>query len=758
MLNRTPFLGGTHTEVQPKTEADAGFDLPVMVALVQRQWLVIAGIAGAALTVAVLYLMVAQPRYLAKAHLLLDTRKLQVFQAQSLMGESPMDSVEVESQLEVMRSASVAAAVVDELKLYEDGEFIGGASSLLGSVASAVVNLVSSTGPKLGAIQDAALEARRQAAIAYLQNNLQVQRLRITYVLEIGFNSIDASKAARVANAVADAYIGEQTQTKSYTTKRAVNWIHDRMLELREQSIEADRAVQDFRTRNSLVKVAGVTADEQQITDLNTQLLKAREQTAEARVRLSRINDVITARIPDATMSAWLNNELISKLRQQYADATRREAEYAMRLGPDHQAVINARKDVRAIEKSAQDELRRIAESAKSDLAVAVGREKAVEARLTEQQNLNNINRQEYGALAVLESSAKAYQSLYDSFLARYVEVQQQQQQNITSTEARVITAASGATKVSPQTRSTLVLGAVLGLAFGAAAAFGREQFDRVFRRPAQVEAALGVECLGIVPAVELRERPTEITVPASDVAQRLISQDLGLARQVVLTPFSRFTETIRSVKVAIDTRSAIRESHVLGVISAIPAEGKTTISANLAQLAAHTGSRVLLIDADLRNPSLTRQFAPHATRGLLQWAGASDLSNLIWKDPTTNLDFLPAYLEQPIAHTNEILASEVMRHLITCAREQYDYVILDFPPLAPVIDAKAASHLVDHFLMVIEWGATSPVIVTESLSSAELVQSKLIGALLNRANPSALKKIEAYKGKNYHRYYTAHG
>jgi succinoglycan biosynthesis transport protein ExoP len=758
MLNRTPSLGRFNTEAQSKAENNAGFDLPAVIALLRRQWPLIVGIALAVFGVSVLYVMVTQPRYMATANLLLDTRKLQVYkQEQPLLGESPIDDAGVESQIEVLRSASVAAAVVDELKLAEDGEFTGRASSLLDSIVSAIIDLVSSPGPALDSTNDTALEARRGAAIDYLQSNLQVRRLRITYILQIGFSSLDAGKAARLANAIAEAYIAEQTQTKTYTTKRAVNWIHDRMMELREKSIEADRALQDFRTQNNLVKVAGVTADEQQLADLNAQVLKAREQAAEARVRLSRINDIIASRIPDATMSAWLNNDLISKLRQQYLDATRREAEYAVRLGPDHQAVINAHKEIRQIEKAAQDELRRVAEGAKSDLAVAVGREKSVEARLAEQRKINDLNRQEYGTLAMLESSAKAYQSLHDSFLSRYVEVQQQQQQNITSTEARVITAASKAAKVWPKTSVILGFGAALGLALGGAAAFGREQFDRVFRRPAQVEQALGVECLGIVPSIATRELSKSTEIPASDVEQRLISQDLGIARQVVLTPFSRFTETIRNVKVAIDTRSTVRESHVLGVVSAVPAEGKSTISANLAQLAAHTGSRVLLIDADLRSLSLTKRLTPHATKGLLHWTHGQDLATLVWKDPTTGLEFLPAHLKRPIAHTNEILASQPMSDLIKLARERYDYIILDFPPLAPVVDAKAASHLVDNFLMVIEWGRTSPVVISESLSSAELVQTKLIGSVLNRANPSALKKIEAYKGRNYHRYYAAH-
>jgi succinoglycan biosynthesis transport protein ExoP len=293
----------------------------------------------------------------------------------------------------------------------------------------------------------------------------------------------------------------------------------------------------------------------------------------------------------------------------------------------------------------------------------------------------------------------------------------------------------------------------------GCGAAFARERLDNVFRTPKQIEQALGIECLGILPAIEAKSGRRRTAASVEELAGRSIAQDLGIARQVVLTPFSRFTETVRAIKVAADTNvTSPRDVKVVGLVSAVPAEGKSTVAANLAQLAAHGGGRALLIDADLRNPSLTRLMAPHAEWGLLELLqDHAVIADIVWRDPITGLDFLPAVLTAPIAHTSELLASKRMAELLTDIRAEYDYVIVDFPPLAPVVDAKAGSHLVDAFILVIEWGQTSPEIISEALGSAELVQSKLIGAVLNKANPSALKKLEAYKGKNYHRYYTSY-
>jgi succinoglycan biosynthesis transport protein ExoP len=746
--------------VDPKVQHDhaSGLDLTSALGFARRQWPLIGVAVLAAIAVAIAYLLVTPPRFLGKSQLLLDTRRIQLFQQQSVLSDTNFDVPAVESQIEILKSESVALSVVEELKLSEDPEFTGQTTSLIGSVTSAAWKLLQPGVPvELRNVQSQ--EQLIRSAVAHLRGNLQVQRVRLTYVIEIGFHSLDPAKAAAIANAVAEAYILDQTQSKSRTTQRAADWLQQRMMELREHALAADRRVQDYKTEHNIIRAGGSSLDEQQLTALSTQLVEARSQTAEARARLARLKETIASGVPDAAMTAWLQNEVINRLRQQYVDAARREADLSARVGREHQAVVNLRKEMGQIQQSAAGELRRIEEGIKNDLEIAQKREEAVQGRLKQLTEQNAETRQMLGTLNVLESSAQAYRTLHDSFLQRYIETTQQQ--TVTSTEARLITAAVGATKVYPKTSQALSLAGFLGLVLGLGLAYSREQLDRVFRTPKQVEKALGLECLGILPAIEGRNvarSKRNQPIDEATLRSRSIAQDLGIARQVILTPFSRFTETIRSIKVAADTSSTVRNLQVLGVISAVPAEGKSTIAANLAQLAAHGGGRTLLIDADLRNPSLTRLMAPHAETGLLQvLEGSTHLSEVVWRDPLTGLDFLPALLPHRIAHTSELLASRKMAELFTQARENYEYIVVDFPPLAPVVDARAASHLVDAFILAIEWGQTSPEVITETLSNAEIVQSKLIGAVLNKANPTALKKLEAYKGKNYHQYYTSY-
>jgi succinoglycan biosynthesis transport protein ExoP len=744
----------------PEQNPESAFPA-IAIGLMRRQWPLIAAIVSVICCLGITYILMTPRQYQAKAYLLLDTKKLNLnlYQNQYSLGEESIpDFGAVDSQMEVLRSEAIARSVVDELKLDQDPEATGrNLTSFFTSLTGAVWRLF---GPdpnrELGNAPVLSNADLAQAAVGFVRGNLQVQRVRMTYVVEIAFQSLDPGKAGRIANAICEAYILDQTQSKQSVTKRAVTWLQQRMTELREQAIEADRAVQDYKTKNNIVTTGKGTVDEQQLSELTSQSIIAKSQTADAKAKVDQIRSVIAAGSADAILSDGFRSDVISKLRQQYVEMSRRYVEYSARFGKDHQAVQNLRLDLQRILTAATEELKRVAQGLEGEYEVAKSREQSLQLRLKALTEQDAETRQGQGALQALESAAKAYRTLHESFLQRYVEATQQQ--SIATTEARVLTPASGGSKIIPNNKMVLASTGVLGLLLGFGCAYARERLDAVFRTPKQVEQALGVQCLGVLPAIPPKAQTQKREPNAERLANRMIDDDLGIARQVVLTPFSRFTETIRSIKVAVDMGPSGHEGHLLGVVSAVPAEGKSTVCANLAQLTAHSGTNTLLVDADLRNPSLTRLLTPDAKAGLLDvLQGKAVLENVIWQDPITGLHFLPGILGAKMAHTSEILASKNMQELLNDVRERYDYVNVDLPPLGPVVDARAISHLMDGFLLVIEWGQTSPEAVAETLGSAELIQSKLIGAVLNRANPVAMKRLETYKGKYYHNYYTSY-
>ena len=192
-----------------------------------------------------------------------------------------------------------------------------------------------------------------------------------------------------------------------------------------------------------------------------------------------------------------------------------------------------------------------------------------------------------------------------------------------------------------------------------------------------------------------------------------------------------------------------------LALLSSKPKEGKTTVAANFGHLTALTGHRTLLIDGDLHTRSLTRELAPSATTGLVEvLKDPRSLGHHIKRSQETGLDFLPSFVISRMVNSADVMASKAMADMLMVMRENYDYIIIDLAPVMPVTDAKAISHLLDAMVYVIEWGRTTRSALQESMSSSEAIQKKLLGAVLNRANPKMLKRIEAYKGSHYNSYY----
>jgi succinoglycan biosynthesis transport protein ExoP len=193
----------------------------------------------------------------------------------------------------------------------------------------------------------------------------------------------------------------------------------------------------------------------------------------------------------------------------------------------------------------------------------------------------------------------------------------------------------------------------------------------------------------------------------------------------------------------------------VLGLTSSLPNEGKSTIAFSLAQLMSQVGARTILVDCDLRNPSLSRALAPRAKTGLIDViAEKVSLEKAIWEDPSTNLSFLPVVVKFRVAHSNEILSSIATKKLFEKLRKSYDYVVVDLPPLAPVVDARATTHLIDSFIFVVEWGRTKIDVVEHALGQAQGVYDNLLGAVLNKVDMNTFSR---YAGHRESYYYNEH-
>ena len=474
-----------------------------VVNFLRRQISVIGFVALAVLALVGVYLVTAPPSYTADAQMIIDTRKLQPFQQQqSMMADIAINSATVDSQVEILKSENVIMAVIRNLRLTEDPEFVGGAG---GSIISTVTGLIGRIANLFsGSEPSSNFQLERRAADAF-QSRLTVKRVGLTYVISVGFRSLNADRAAQIANAVVDAYVVDQLEAKYQTTRRAGAWLQDRIRELREQAAAAETAVVQFKEKNNIVETGGRLTTEQQLAEVNSQIVQARATTAEAKARLDRIDDIIRAEIPDATVADTLKSEVITKLRQQYLDSAAKESEWSAKYGANHLAATNLRIQMKQIKTAIIEELKRIAQTYRSDYEIAKVREESIMQSMSEAVAQSQSTSQAQLILRDLESSAQTYRALHDNFLQRYME--SVQQQSFPITEARSISPASRPLRKShPRSMLILAMGAFGGLLLGAGVGFLRDQLDRVFRTSKQVEDELRLDCLSIVPTVKEEE------------------------------------------------------------------------------------------------------------------------------------------------------------------------------------------------------------------------------------------------------------
>jgi polysaccharide biosynthesis transport protein len=259
------------------------------------------------------------------------------------------------------------------------------------------------------------------------------------------------------------------------------------------------------------------------------------------------------------------------------------------------------------------------------------------------------------------------------------------------------------------------------------------------------VRSALNVNFLGYLPitgnrVAKAKAKPGDGKGTATDaVTPRIL-------RIAINAPSSSFAETLRNVKLASDVVLQRSPCKIIGFVSVLPHEGKTTVAANFAGLLAANGVKTLLIDADLRNPGLSRSLSVTPEKGLVEAiVGDHRWQSACMVDRKTRLVIIPAVTRGHLSHTSELISGPGMRDLIAEARKSFDYIVVDLPPLGPVIDVKAFAPLADGLVMVAEWGVTPRTLVRSALNAEPAVAAKILGLVLNKTDMKKLARYGAF-------------
>ncbi|MBO0126429.1 MULTISPECIES: polysaccharide biosynthesis tyrosine autokinase [Agrobacterium] len=727
-------------------------DIDAALATIRRQWRIVLATIAIAGTIGLAYAATAVPIYSATATLLIDRNNSQVVEQLSTIGGVIEDEASILSQVEVLQSETIGLAVVDNLNLTENQEFRATRASLLSSMLGTVRSLVNVSQwfspAKEAVVDDGTL---KRALSDRLLQGLSVKRIGRTYALELTYNSTSPALAAQIVNAVAAAYLVDKLNSKYEATKRASDWLSDRIAELRQRALDTDLAVQKFRAEHNLIETGnnGLLSD-QQLAELNSAQILAQSETARARARVQRIEHILATDDVDAVVTDILDSSVANDLRKKYLESSKIEAEITGRLGKNHVQAVRLRNEMQEYRRLMFQEVSRIAQSYKSDLEVAEARERTLEASVAKATTVSNSASQTQVQLRELQREAETYKNMYQTFLQRYQEAMQQQ--SFPVTEARVISKAIPPKIPSkPNKPMLLALFMIMGAAAGGGIAMFREFRDRFFRTGEQVRDVLGLEFLGNTPLIP--NKPVEEILPKAQESGPTATRPSSVARYAVDHPLSSFAETLRSTRLALDLGIPAKSgARVVGVVSALPSEGKSTISINLAQLLAGQGARVLLLDADIRNPGATRALGRHAGEGLLEvLLEGRNVRDVLLHDEKTGLAFLPTVVKQRVPHSSELLTSPQMHKLLAEASGVFDYIIVDLPPLGPVVDARAMASRIDGFVFVTEWGKTARRAVRNTIENEVHIRKKCLGVILNKVDTEKLKLYRAYGSSEYY-------
>ncbi|MGQ4274876.1 GumC family protein [Terrihabitans sp. B22-R8] len=700
-------------------------DARALLAVLLNNARLIGAITLGVMAIMMVVLFTLTPTYTSSVNILLGPNKGNVLGSETMFSELSMDSPMIDSQVTILKSEALRRRVVQAQKLDQDPEFatIGGRGlfSLWGALSGSAAPQPADAGgfgTSVGVTQRP-MTAAEMTAVRELGDALDVRRVGVSYVIVVSVSSSDPQKAARLANAFADAYLLDQYEARYEVARRASQWLSERLASLRDELRVSEQAVEQFRAANNLFDTNTGSVTEQQLSELNANLVSARTDVAEKQAKFDQAQRIIDAggrvdAVPDV-----LRSPVVSDLRSQAAEVSRREADLIARYGDRHPSVVKVRAELGDIRREIDREASRVVQNLQNELSVSKAREQALDSNVKALTGQSGADNQLSVQLRELQRIATANKALYESFLSRFK--LSEEQTKLDSSEARIVSPALIPDKPSfPNKPLFLGLSLFFGLGAGVASAFAVEVLRSGFRNLSEVEEFTQLPALASVPLLKKQELLIDGAV-------------MTPGRYLVAKPLSQFSEALRSVRVGVQMSDVDDPARVVGVTSSVPGEGKSTIATALAMSASQAFERVLLIDCDLRRPALTETFGLKGRKGLVDHlADDLPLNEILFKDAGS-----PVYVIGSGSHSqtpSDLLGSDRMRALIEQLRPLFDYIVLDAAPVGPVVDAVVVAREVDKVVFVTAWNTTPRELVRRCLSRIE-GERRVAGIVLNKVD-----------------------
>ena len=691
-----------------------------------RKWKIIVFV-GATTLLAALFSLSMERVYRASTTVLIESDQAKIVSIEDVYGVNTTGKEYFLTQFEILKSRQLPERVVKRLELtkhplfdprQEDESF-----SLTGLL----------TDSKKVATTD---EEVFQIVVSRFHEGLSVSPVRNTQLAKIIFESSDPKLAALVTNTLAEEYIDSHLEAKLQVTVQAAGWLSGRLVELRNTLQESERKLQAYRESEGLVDVKGVqTLSADELEELTQRLADASQNRSEAETlyrQVQRLGDE-PAYEDLIGIPLILLHPLVQNMREEQGRADRRVAELRKRYGPKHPKMIAAESNAEQAKLQLQYQAARVANGIETDYRGAIQTERTIKAQMDgAKRRVQGVNRKEF-KLSELQRDVESNRQLYDMFLTRTKETGEAG--GLQSAHARVVDRAIPPRHpIKPRKSLIVMLAMAVSTLIGVMLAFLFESFNKTVRTPDDIEEKLGLPMLGFLPL----EASNKSKLPFEGFS---------------LSARGGFSEAIRTVRTAL-MLSSIDEPHKVTVVtSSIPGEGKSTVALNLARALGQV-EKVLLIDADMRRPTMSRVIdLPRESAGLSNLvAGTASLEDVIYRMDDYEVDVLPSGVipNNPL----ELISSKRFSGLLDELKEGYDRIIVDSAPAHAVSDVLVLSQAADAVVYVIKADSTSSDIVLKGLDSLRDVNAPVVGCVLNHVD---IRKSNRY-GSYYKGYYQNYG
>ncbi len=604
----------------------------------RRMWLIIASFV-ATFSVVTLISFQMTPIYSATSRIIVDSRETNVIDVGDVLsGLSPTTGI-VNTEVEVIKSRALLMKVVERLNLdqYPEFNYALRDPTMTQQIRRSVNRFFdglrpaapAESGPASAPPSPEARAERRRISIANaLGRNISVNRIGATLIIDVTARSESPTLAADIANTVADQYRVEQLEAKFEATRRANEWLDERLGGLRGEVNAAASAVEAYRSASGLLAAGDTTLTEQRISDLEAQLVVREGELEERRARLNNVRAQVARGDDVDTIAEVLQSSVISNLRAQQAEVLRRKADLQTRYGPRHPELRRVNSEEADINAQIEAEVSRIVANLESEVTIARQRVSSLASSIGDMRSQLVTNNRALVRLRELEREAEASQSLYEEFLARFKETREQD--GIAEADARVLSQASVPSRPSfPNTNLNLVLAVLLGAAVAGGLALLAEMLDNYVSSPEDIERFFDMPSMGMVPLLTgLSAFGRKPTSPADYLLEN---------------PLSAFAESIRNLRASIIFADLDRAAKTVAVSSSLPDEGKTSLVYCLGRMSALSGAKTLIIDGDFRRRQLTEMVGIEPETGFIEHLfGEVSLEESIHIDDATGLHVLP--------------------------------------------------------------------------------------------------------------------